>query len=163
MSSDATKQSPLMDDTHVFLVEAERRPLKGVTRAWRYAGGDRDDDIVCGWMDLRYRNKNYGEWVGRSVEGHYYKSGVPLNYEGTAIPIGSYFVCSQVEKNLPFCAEGEDLLDEDMVGDRATFETLHPETGERVRFTFWAHQSGFPQFERITNQMVFIAIAATGL
>lgn len=152
-----------MDDTNVFLVEAEQSPLKGLTKAWWRAGGERDSDIRCGWMDLRYRNKNLGEWVGRSVEGHYYKSGVPLNYEETVIPIGSYFVCSKVEKNLPFMADGAELLDEDMVGDRATFETLHPETGARLRFTFWAHQSGFPQFERITNQMVFIAIAATGL
>lgn len=150
-------------DGHIFYVEAELSPLMRLSRLWA-AVRRNADDLRCCWGGYRYPNENLGEWVGRSVEGCYYKSGVPLTSEdGTPIPIGSNFVCSRLEKNLPFCAEGQELLDEDMVGDRATFETLHPETGERIAFTFWAHQQGFPQFQKVNNQMVCIAIAATGL
>ena len=149
-------------DEHTFFVRAEASPLKNLSRAWRDSYESGDGDLRCCWYG--FSSKNLGEWVGRSVDGHYYKSGVPLTHNGiTPIPIGTFFVCTKMEKNKPFCADPNDMVDEDMVGDFCTFETLHPDTGERLSFSFWAHQQGFPQFERITNQMVSIAIAATGL
>lgn len=165
---DATR-SPLMSpqDAHVFMVEAELSPLKGLTRAFRDAQQGHGDDLRCGWMGFRYNNKNLGEWVGRLVEGEYYESISLLhdNDTDTPIPVGNHFVVKRVEKNKPFISEDflNEALDDDLVGDFCELETLHPVTGRRLSFSFWANQNGFPQFRKVTNQMVVIAIAATGL
>lgn len=157
---DNSETGPLMQ-LEVLNVEAASSPLKALTRAWETYGVE--DDLRPIWGS---RQKNLGEWVSNVVVGDYYRSKVPLRHDDfdITLPAGTYFIAEKAESK-SFIAENfiDEALDDDLVGDFCQMAALHPVTGERMSFSFWANQNGFPQIDRVTNQMVILAIAASGL
>lgn len=154
------EMGPLMQ-LEVLNVEAASSPLKALSRAWETYGVE--NDLRPFWGG---RIQNLGEWVSDVVAGDYYQSKVPLHHDDfdITLPAGTYFIAEKAESK-SFIAENfiDEALDDDLVGDFCQMAAPHPVTGERMSFPFWANQNGFSQIDRVTNQMVILAIAASGL
>jgi hypothetical protein len=158
--------SPLMppQDTHVFLVEAKRSPLKNL-----------HCDFLA-YQDLRpqWGCFGYGGWMGGDSQpsyyedNDYYKSKGDLHHagEGVVVPAGTYFRIVDVAKS-SYVADGSDIQSfEDLeTGTRLVLECLDPrDENKRLRFVYWSHnETARKNFGKVTNQMVMLAIAATGL
>lgn len=146
-------------DTHVFLVQAKSSPLKSASLL-----REQHSDLTCCWgMNGSYSPGVYLE------ENDYYRSKVDLHHKetGQTIPAGSYFVLADVVDS-SYVSEGSSIdpdFPESFAGKRVGMETLDPrDSTQRITFTYWSHdEPARSRFEKVTNQMVLIAIAATGL
>lgn len=116
-----------------------------------------------------------GKWFGDFPFGgfwkqwDYYESAKSLHFTHSLdewfgaplyLPPVSYWQCESVEQR-PLCLDS----DEDLTGTYVILCTLHPVDQRILRFGFWptSNTDLSQQFSRVENDMVVIALAATGL
>ncbi len=128
--------------TEVVYVQAKARKLKLLML-------DYDDDLRCQW----YGKPGGPDWDG---EG-YYISKVACAIDGVSIPSGSPFIVSLEESK---------EIDGVPVGDYACMTCVDPRDEDKtLSFGYWygVQKDQSPNFTKVENDMMVLAIAATGL
>jgi hypothetical protein len=148
-------QSPLMpppEDIEVAFVKATPMRLKGV-------------NLLIGSDDIRYAYPPSRDGVVLE-DCDYYSSKVERTHleSQQVIPAGAHYCLVDVERH----AYGRKLtgIPNNVAGGKqVVMETIDPrDPDKRLQFRYWStNEEARTSFKKITNQMVILAIAATGL
>lgn len=140
---------PPMDTEVVF--------VKAVVRKLRYLSTHplpgHDDGLVCHWYGKPGAPQWDGEGYYTSKVEHYFKD----EDGGITVPAGTHFVVA--------LEEGK-MISGVAVGDYARMTCVDPRDADKtLSFGYWygVQQDRSPDFTKIENDMMVLAIAATGL